>query len=384
MRKSKRYIKNALLAAAFLLSVLFLVITNFISSELSKVELAKVKKIAEAYALLNSDTVQDYSRVLNIIKSNTEIPIIITDHEYKVLDYKNLDSNSIARDSSYLQTERKYMSFINKPVAIPLLGGSGIYIFYQEQKAITLLRIFPYVQLLLTALFLIISYVAFSNSRLVEQNKVWVGMAKETAHQIGTPLSSLIGWAEYLKEYDKELLPVVDEIEKDLNRLMIITERFSKIGSLPELISTDLADVLQVTVDYLRKRISKHIELSIELPDEALPPVKLNTNLFSWVIENLTKNAADAIKDKGFIHYRLSRAGKYLQVDVQDNGSGMTRRVKRQVFYPGFSTKRRGWGLGLSLTKRIVEEYHQGKIRVKESVVGKGTTFRMSFKVEEP
>jgi signal transduction histidine kinase len=369
---------------AVLLSVFFLLFTNYLVHELSKKELAEVEKIAEAYKHLNDPDQKDYTDILRVIRE-ASIPRIVVGENGNIIYCKNLDSLR-SKDTTYLMSELKSMRFYNDPIRIQYGKDNvnHIDIYYKEQTAITLLRYFPYVQLILIGLFLTISYVAFNTSRMYEQNKVWVGMAKETAHQIGTPLSSLMAWVEYLKiNPEPPGEEVLSELEKDIQRLEIITERFSKIGSTPELKQYNIYDVIHESIDYLRNRISNKVSLELTPDSDHTARAMLNKNLFSWVIENLSKNAVDAMPGKGEITYHIKQGRHNVYIDVKDTGKGVPRSNWKQIFKPGFTTKKRGWGLGLSLSKRIVENYHKGEIFIKESEPGKGTTFRIKLKKVE-
>jgi hypothetical protein len=262
------------------------------------------------------------------------------------------------------------------PIAIDLPGKGRNYIFYEESLVITQLRYFPYVQLVILGLFLIVAYALFSIFRNAEQNQVWVGMAKETAHQLGTPLSSLMAWMELLKDQNPE---AITEMRKDVDRLEVITERFSKIGSAPDLTSEKLYHTLRATVLYLRPRLPGRVRIEVIPPADPDMQVPLNRALFSWVFENLIRNAIDAMEGEGSIELEIIPEGNQVHVDVTDSGKGIPPSQHRTVFQPGFTTKKRGWGLGLSLSKRIIEQYHGGKIFVKRSAPGKGTTFRITL-----
>jgi signal transduction histidine kinase len=369
------------MTGAVLISVFFLLFTNYLVHELSKKELAEVQKIADAYKQLNDPNQKDYTDILRVIRE-ASIPRIVVDENDNIIYNKNLDSLR-SKDTAYLRSELGTMKFYNNPIRIQYGkdNKSHIDIYYKEQTAITLLRYFPYVQLMLIGLFLTISYVAFNTSRMYEQNKVWVGMAKETAHQIGTPLSSLMAWVEYLKvNPEPPGEEVLTELEKDIQRLEIITERFSKIGSTPELKEYNIYDVIHESIDYLRNRISNKVSLELTDDSDRDARAMLNKNLFSWVIENLSKNAVDAMPGKGEITYHIKQGRHNIYIDVKDTGKGVPRSNWKQIFKPGFTTKKRGWGLGLSLSKRIVENYHKGEIFIKESEPGKGTTFRIKLK----
>lgn len=376
--------KILLMTGAVIISVFFLLFTNYLVEELSRKELAEVRKIANAFSQLNTNK-EDYTAELQIIQSAT-IPIIVVDEHGHIERTKNLDS-SLVTDTSYLRSQLRKMRFYNDPIPIQYDEKSYHYIYYKEQRAITLLRYFPYVQLGLIGLFLFISYLAFNTSVRYEQNKVWVGMAKETAHQIGTPLSSLIAWVEYLRSTGEAPgEEILHEIEMDIQRLEVITERFSKIGSVPEFKPYNVREVVGESVDYLKKRIPETVELTL-LPDAEAKAdetiVSLNKNLFSWVIENLVKNAVDAMQGRGRIEFRIGTDKKTVTIDVKDTGKGIPAHLFKTVFEPGFTTRKRGWGLGLSLSRRIIENYHQGSIFIKESEVGHGTTFRIRLRREE-
>lgn len=364
-----------LLIGAVLIGVFFLVYTNYLVNDLSKDEVEKVKRVAEAYQQLQNP-LTDYTKPLQVIQSTT-IPIIVADKNDSITVYKNLDTNKIKQDPTYLKRLIKKWRFYNKGIKM----NEFQYIYFEEKQEITRLRYYPYVQLMLIMIFLGVSYVAFSSSRRSEQNRVWVGMAKETAHQIGTPLSSLLAWVEYLKHTDeKPGEEVISELEKDLERLQIITERFSKIGSTPELKTYNMHEIISEAIDYLRRRLSKKVKIYVDPESMEDIYADINKNLFDWVIENLTKNAVDAMVGVGEIKFTVKSSKGFINIYVQDTGKGIPRSDFKTVFEPGFTTRKRGWGLGLSLCKRIIENYHNGEISVKDSEVGKGTTFRIKLK----
>ncbi len=316
------------------------------------------------------------SFISEIVLNSATVPVIFTDEsKHKVLDYGNLDAEKI-KDTNYVRTTIEAMALQNPPIEIDLGNNQKNYIFYYNSFLLTQLKYYPYVQFSVVGLFLLIAYLLFSTSRKAEQNQVWVGMAKETAHQLGTPLSSLIAWMELLelKNIDQ---PLIDEMKKDVNRLETITERFSKIGSVPSLENVQLSNVVQNTVNYLQARVSNKIKFSFDAGNAKDIKVPLSIPLFEWVIENLCKNAIDAMDGEGAIHIQLTDVTQYVFVDVSDTGKGIPKSKFKTVFQPGYTTKQRGWGLGLSLVKRIVEDYHKGKIFVKRSEIGKGTTFRI-------
>lgn len=316
------------------------------------------------------------SFISEIVLNSATVPVIFTDEtKQNVLDYGNLDAEKI-KDTSYVRTTIENMALQNAPIEIELGNGKKNYIFYYNSFLLTQLKYYPYVQFAVIGLFLLIAYFLFSTSRKAEQNQVWVGMAKETAHQLGTPLSSLIAWMELLEL--KNIDPIlIDEMKKDVSRLETVTERFSKIGSIPSLDNVHLSEVIENTVNYLQARVSNKVKFSYNAGNALDIKVPLNVPLFEWVIENLCKNAVDAMDGEGSIHIQLTDVTQYVFVDISDTGKGIPKSKFKTVFQPGYTTKQRGWGLGLSLVKRIIENYHKGKIFVKRSESGKGTTFRI-------
>ena len=316
------------------------------------------------------------SFISEVAVNSASVPVIYTDSTMKnVIASGNIDSLKI-KDSVYLKQTLSLMASQNLPIQVEFGSGGTNYIYYQESTLLTQLKYYPYVMFTIIGLFLLVAYLLFSTARRVEQNQVWVGMAKETAHQLGTPLSSLIAWLEYLRS--KGLDPeTASEIEKDVKRLETITERFSKIGSVPKLDSVNLVQVLDVAVNYMKLRTSKNVIFSIETGSHKEVYGQLNVPLFEWVIENLIRNAVDAMDGNGSIVITLSDQTQFVYIDIADTGKGIPKSKYKTVFEPGYTTKQRGWGLGLSLTKRIIENYHSGKIFVKSSEIDKGTTFRI-------
>ena len=305
-------------------------------------------------------------------------PVIITNAgEDVILSYGNLDS-TMMQDTNYVRHQLEVMRDENDPLEIDFMNTGQAKIFYRTSDLIEQMKYFPILQFIVIALYLLIAYLLFSWARRSEQNQVWAGMAKETAHQLGTPISSLMGWVELLRMQD-EPFAGTDEMEKDIERLQIVTDRFSKIGSIPVLEPNDIIPLIQDTMEYLQRRFSKKFEFDIRLPEGPLV-VPLVPSLFRWVLENLTKNAVDAMGDKGKITLELTDSPDGVTIDLSDTGKGIPKKQFKQVFDPGYTSKKRGWGLGLSLSKRIVEEYHKGKIFVKSSVVGQGTTFRIQLR----
>ena len=319
------------------------------------------------------------SFISETVMSTAVVPVIYTDStRTRIIEYGHIDSLVVA-DSAAMQARIRSMAQANKPIAIVLPGKGRNYIFYEESLVITQLRYFPYVQLVILGLFLIVAYALFSLFRNAEQNQVWVGMAKETAHQLGTPLSSLMAWMELLKSRGVDP-SAVTEMKKDVDRLEVITERFSKIGSAPDLTPEKLYHTLRATVLYLRPRLPSRVKIDVVTPNDTERTVPLNRSLFSWVLENLVRNAIDAMEGEGSLTIEIVPEGSELHIDITDTGKGIPTAQFRTVFQPGFTTKKRGWGLGLSLSKRIVEQYHGGRIFVKRSAPGKGTTFRITLK----
>ncbi len=305
-------------------------------------------------------------------------PVIITNEDQsKILSFGNLDT-LMMKDTSYVAKQLEIMRNENDPLQIEFMNTGKATIFYRTSDLVEQMRYYPIIQLIVFGLFLIVAYLLFSYARRSEQNQVWAGMAKETAHQLGTPLSSLMGWIELLKMQEEPFVGT-HEMEKDIERLQIVTDRFSKIGSVPVPEPTDINYLIRDTMDYLQKRFSKKFEFEINLPEgELIMP--LIPSLFRWVLENLTKNAIDAMGDHGKITLDLIDDGDHIHLDLSDTGKGIPKSQIKQVFNPGYTSKKRGWGLGLSLAKRIIEDYHKGKIFVKSSVIGEGTTFRITLK----
>lgn len=373
----KQRLKLLLLLAALLIGVGSLLYTNKLVNELSVEEKKKVELWAEATRQISDINSEpgDIGFVLSVLTDNTTVPVILTDASRQVISTRNLDSLRLD-DSNYIASELDEMMKQHDPIEINFAADQRNFIYYKDSIILTRLRYYPYFQLGVIALFLIVSYVAFSSSRKAEQNQVWVGMAKETAHQLGTPLSSLMAWLEYLKSK-----PVPDEqlseIEKDVARLNTITERFSKIGSAPALKKENLTTVLDSAMGYIRTRSSSRIQFRLENLQNYDVEAPLNVPLFEWVIENLFKNAIDAMGGEGSITVRILDQHQFVYIDVADTGKGIPKSRYKTVFKPGYTSKSRGWGLGLSLSKRIVEEYHGGQIFVKNSEINKGTVFRI-------
>lgn len=314
--------------------------------------------------------------ISEVVVNTASAPVILTDEKLNPIDFGNIDSSLIADKGSYLKL-LKQMQSAHEPIEADLGEGVKRFIYYDDSTTLKQLRIFPFVQLGVFAAFLLLSYIAFSNARKAEQNLVWVGMAKETAHQLGTPISSLAGWVEVLREMEgmKGNEKILDEFDSDIQRLTLVADRFSKIGSVPQLQKESALETITRNVHYMQKRASSKVKMTVHCPQDV--QIAINPQLFDWVLENLLKNALDAMDGEGEINIELKCDNKQVFIDVHDTGKGIPKGKFNTIFEPGYSTKRRGWGLGLSLTKRIVEEYHNGKIFVKNSELGKGTTFRI-------
>ena len=375
--KKKQLWKVFLLIGAFIIAFASLLYTNSLVKRLANEESKKVELIAEATKRLISET-GDITFYHDIILGNSTVPVILVDDEENVITWRNLDSIKAANDSEYIVERFKDMKASRAPIEIPVFDNEKQYIYFEHSILIDMLAYYPYMQLSIIGLFVVISYFAFSSSRNAEQNQVWVGMSKETAHQLGTPLSSLMGWVEYLKT-SKVDASIVEEISKDVSRLETITDRFSKIGSGPKFESVSVMKVIDQVISYLRLRISDKVIITVV--GEDLHTLNLCVPLFEWVIENLTKNAVDAMDGKGYFSITVEKIKGKLIIDLKDSGKGISKKNFKKVFKPGFTSKKRGWGLGLSLVRRIIEDYHYGKIYVKSSEIGNGTVFRIEMPI---
>ena len=374
-----RQVKILLVVAAVVIAVISLLISHYMVRDLQREERSKMQTWAEALqALNNADESTDVALVLNVIQSNNTIPVIVIAADGKVTDCRNIDARNkdsadfVARYGRQLYEAGNYIKIE--------YGDSVDYqlVCYDESVMLKRLTQWPYVQLGIVMIFVVVAIIALLSSKKAEQNKVWVGLSKETAHQLGTPISSLMAWVEILREqYPEDTL--IPEMDEDVKRLQRIADRFSKIGSLPEPVDASMNEVLEHVVDYMNRRTSAKVEMLCRLPDHEVT-VKMNASLFEWVIENLCKNAVDAMEGSGRIELTLQDEPGRVAIEVADNGKGIRKKDIAHVFMPGFTTKKRGWGLGLSLAKRIVEDYHKGRIFVKQSEVGKGTTFRIELK----
>ncbi len=316
------------------------------------------------------------SFISETVINSASVPVILTrGDKMKVISFGNVDSLIIS-DPALLEKKLSSIKLVNNPIEVDLGEGGINYIYYDESTILKQLKYYPFIQFLIIGLFLFVAYLIFSTFRKAEQDQVWVGLAKETAHQLGTPLSSLMAWVQLLEAKDVEP-KMVQELNKDVLRLETITDRFSKIGSMPELDKIDVFTALRSTVDYLAPRVSSKVNFTLNDNDGFEAITKLNKPLFSWVVENLCKNAIDAMNGDGSININVIDEIQVTYIDISDTGKGLSSNLHKRIFQPGFTTKKRGWGLGLSLSKRIIENYHEGRIFVKRSEVGKGTTFRI-------
>ena len=372
-----RQVKIVLVVAAILIAAASLLISHKLVSDLKQEERSKMDLWAKAMNFVQeADSETDLSLALAFIEGNTTIPVIVTDAQGAVMEYRNIDEDADVTDYA------RRMRQAGDTISIDLGAGDYLLVCYDESTLLKRLTQYPYWQLGIVMIFVVVAIFALLSSKRAEQNKVWVGLSKETAHQLGTPISSLMAWTEMLKESypDDELIP---EMEQDVRRLERIAERFSKIGSLPEPVSTSMNEVLDHVIAYMDKRTSQKVAIKGHYPSHDVM-VRINASLFEWVIENLCKNAVDAMEGQpGKIDLWLLEEGDTVAVEVVDTGKGIRKKNVNNVFRPGFTTKKRGWGLGLSLAKRIVEEYHRGHIFVKQSEVGKGTTFRIELRRDQ-
>jgi signal transduction histidine kinase len=374
----KRRWKILLLLLAVVIGIGAFYYTNWLVKNMAKEERKSVELWAEATQKLVSADInsnQDITFLNDIIIRNTSIPIIITDSLDRIGDSRNISFSEKNKDKVLLRELHK-MKEENEPIIITISETQKQYLYYGDSILLENLKYYPIVQFGVIFLFILVAYLAFNSSRNSEQNQVWVGMSKETAHQLGTPISSLMAWVELLKmqNIDEKL---IQEFEKDTERLQKITERFSKIGSIPELVRTDVGETIRSTVEYLKTRSSGKIKFILDFDQDKRYEAPLNSSLFSWVIENLCKNAIDAMNNSGTIQVSIMEKADQLFIEVSDTGKGISKAYFKTVFQPGFTTKKRGWGLGLSLAKRIVENYHKGKIFLKQSEINKGTTFKI-------
>ena len=378
--KYKNIIRWALASLSFAIVVLILWNTYDFFQKFKHEERQKMEVLSEAYKRFNSAGLkEDITLSSKIISSNNNIPMIVTDANDSIILNQNLDSIR-AKKAGYLKKQLAIMKAQNEPLEISYNRGNlniKNFVYYRDSELLTKLKYYPLALIFILILFGIIIYLVFKSNKIAEQNKLWAGMAKETAHQIGTPLTSLLGWLELLKEQNADK-KTVTEIEKDIERLTIIANRFSNIGSIPKMEKTNLISEINTIESYFKSRISKGITLSSDFQIEKIY-VNLNPQLFSWVIENLIKNAIDALKGEGAILLSVKEKQNSVLITVSDTGKGIPKKNFKAVFKPGYTTKKRGWGLGLSLAKRIIENYHEGKIYIHKSTVNKGTSIRLEL-----
>ena len=369
----------ALIAVAIVTGTIFY--SNYLSKKIEVEEREKINQWVEANKFIyNAPQNVDLTLASEILQKNTDIPIIWTNEDDSIIDSRNIDTSLIHSDPDFLKKKLKEFKSSHPPIVLEL--NKSPYVadkyYYGDSKLLKQVRYYPIIQLLIVALFIFITFYAMSARNKSTQNQVWAGMAKETAHQLGTPISSLQGWVEMMREVPGNEKMVV-EMEKDVGRLKLVSDRFGKIGSTPQLDEKNIVLQVENMVDYVQKRAGGKVSIISNAHQQNIR-ARISPPLFDWVIENLLKNALDAMEGKGRITIDISDAGKEVVIDVADTGKGISRQNLGKVFKPGFTTKKRGWGLGLSLSKRIIEQYHQGSLTVKNSEVGKGTTFRIVLK----
>ncbi len=378
---SRQRLKYIFIFVAVLIAITSVVITNSLIKDLAQEERQKMEVWAEANRVFvesqGENTDVDINLILKILGGNTTIPVILCDENDNVQEYRNFEIPDKNTDT-FFSNKIKESKAKNQVIPIDLGDGTLQNLYYSDSIILKRLSIFPYAQLTIVFVFIFIAFLALASTKKAEQNKVWVGLSKETAHQLGTPISSLIAWVEYLrtKDIDPSLLT---EMSKDVNRLETIADRFSKIGSNPDPTPVNVNNSIQSALGYMETRVSSKVKLYAYLPEEPVL-VSINDSLFAWVIENLIKNAVDAMGGQGEITFHVEIKKKHVQIDISDTGKGIPKSRFKTIFSPGYTTKARGWGLGLSLVKRIIESYHGGKIFVKASELGKGTTFRIELR----
>ncbi len=379
--KSIRLTKLIVIFILFIIVSLILWNTYIFFQKFKQEERAKMEIFAAALKefAANTDLNDNYNLETKIIENNTNLPLILVQENGEIDSWQNLDSIK-AQDTAYLEAQLEKMKAENKPIEISYLGSKKQFVYYRNSDLLNKLTYYPLALILILLLFLALIYMLFSSNKIAEQNKLWTGMAKETAHQIGTPLSSLLGWIEILKTENVDE-NYVYEMEKDIERLNTIANRFSKIGSLPKLKKLDIIAVSKTVFDYLQSRSSKQVIFTFSTTKDELF-TNINTELFGWVIENLIKNAIDAMQGKGRLNLAIEPKINTVLITVKDTGKGIPKQQYKQIFKPGFTTKKRGWGLGLSLSKKIIEDYHNGKISIQKSEINKGTIIQIQLEKE--
>jgi len=379
MKSLKSYRRLVLLLLAIAIGAGSLWYTRDLVDVLEREERNKVELWAKATRMIvMADSEQDLDFFFSITGNNTTVPVILTDGDDNIISSVNFDEKRLA-DPRYLEGQLAKMKNRNEPITIDLGDGFSNIIYYKDSTILTRLIYFPYIQLGVISLFILIAYLAFNSAKKAEENQIWASLTKETAHQLGTPTSSLGGWVEVLNDRypDDE---VSGEIALDVERLEKITERFSRIGTKPALKKENIIPIFSKTIGYLQKRVSSKVNFTVNFNNDEVVEVDLNCALFEWVVENISKNSIDAMGGEGTLTYTLVTTPETVVIDISDTGKGMPKKIFKKIFKPGFTTKQHGWGLGLSLAKRIVGEFHGGKLFVKESEVGKGTTMRIILK----
>lgn len=373
----KQKLKSGLFILAILLGVGIILYTDNLVKKIADEEYNRIEIWAESIREFTEINLNEKvsPTLYKILGENKTIPVILIDDEGQIIDSRNLNPKKL-NDTSYLQKQLQIMKEQHEPIVVEYAKGHRNYVYYKDSALLTNLFYYPYIQVVAVMFFIFVSYLAFSSSRKAEENQLWAGLSKETAHQLGTPISSLVAWIELLKLKNEDA-KLINEVQKDVKRLETITERFSGIGSAPVLMKMDLFKLIENSVSYLQARTSKNVEYILNFNHSKVLLIPLNESLFEWVIENLCKNAVDAMQGKGKIIVGIEERKDRVLIDIKDFGKGIPKAQFKTVFNPGFTTKKRGWGLGLSLVKRIVESYHSGKIFVKNSEIGKGTTFRI-------
>lgn len=363
-----------------------LVYTNYLARQLAEGERDKIDLISKAYEAMNVDADNldaDLTFQFYVIEKNQSIPLILADEQDNILFAVNFGKGR-NDDMDYLQRELNQIKAEgNQPFEINSEQNPPQYIYYKHSLVLQLLTYFPIIQIVLVGTFVLLGFLGFSAARKAEQNRVWAGMAKETAHQLGTPINAIVGWVEVMDsitdDTDEERREIIEELRKDISRLELIADRFSKVGSSPELKEADLSQILPAILDYMKRRAPRQIQFRLEVEDDPGYRAKVNKHLFEWVIENLIRNSLDSMDGKGLIMVSVYRKSNKIVIDLSDSGKGIPSNKFKEVFKPGFSTKKRGWGLGLSLAKRIIENYHNGKIYVKDSKIDHGTTMTIEI-----
>lgn len=379
--------KLAYIIVGTLIGALSMFYSGYIIKQLALKEINEIKLWSHAMTMASNRIYpednslgqgNEFNRLLVDIINNNTIPSVITDQNLKVVKYTNINAREIENPKA-LQKLLEKLSSTNDPIEVDVFNNGRYYIFYGQSSLLSMLRVFPYLQFCVVACFMVVVFISFRSSKQDEQKRVWIGMAKETAHQLGTPTSSLLGWLEYLKSQNTEQF-VIDEMSKDITRLLKVVDRFSKIGSETILTPKNISEIVGGAISYFNTRIPKNVTLKYEQLDSLPLQAMVNDALFEWVIENLLKNALDALQGKGTIEVTTYQDATWVYIDVEDSGKGISKSNFNSVFTPGYTTKTRGWGLGLSLSKRIISEYHKGKIFVAQSEIDKGTTMRVMVK----